>query len=478
MTETKREGDWVGDRFKLYTWSIRKALFYRPFEDGEWDATVPLIDSSVLDAWASYASLYTLFPNLTSTGWRSFSEIKLCSRGWMGIMNLTQVLLTRPVVCVDLQFRDELEPNSETGESDRSLLHVFKQITKNQSALHRLTVIMDFLPACVITRTLDTPLLRMHSLKSVNLCLGRQTSNYPPLSTEVLQHISTLPLLESVEFDPSPHFFVPSIDIPAKHFFPALRFLKLGSANCDISFYGMFIGAITSPCLLECHIHSDFFETFITEDMKGLVKLIQILALKTSLTLIDLGAFPAFNANVKIGYDDFRNLVTPLLPLARASKGIFRLYLRSMNFTICDELAAEAYPLFRFVLTYPIQPYIFRAQTLMELLENYPDIQESVVPLGIILDGDLEERWSSLEQMPQYTHLVVDADLSRGTDKSLVAYAHIVRYLFPCLRCLYAPSSSSSSADRNFWPMLAAELGNINCEDLEGPGGYSNWWKF
>jgi hypothetical protein len=105
----------------------------------------------------------------------------------------------------------------------------------------------------------------------------------------------------------------------------------------------------------------------------------------------------------------------------------------------------------------------------MELAKTYPDMDQPAAPLGVLLDSNLERDWRTLEPMPQFTSLLVDAPyITPDIDRWIAAYAPILRFLFPRLSSLR--ESRRFDTQEEFRAKLSAELGNIRWMDwLDDP---------
>jgi hypothetical protein len=458
MTDTNREGDWVGDRFKLYAGSVREANFYDPWEDIEDGMTS--VRCSVLEAWTAYATSRPLFPNLLFLGMKFDSWYEPDDEQVAAVMNLVHQVLARPLFRIELAVpastqgtpHYEMDLGSDMALLDRASHSVLGSLSRYQQKIQELTLVHAGAPSSTISEACQSALLQLHFLRTARIEL--QPSN------DVLVHLGSLPYLRLLSVLSLPTgLALGTASPPRASFFPALQTLRLRLADEDIPSCMFLLSAITSSCLHECYIGLEF--AIATSKMGHTVGLARALASNESLIFVELEDLSG--TDIELDDKRFKDLVKPFAPLYRLSSGTFQLSLRGIYFNIRDEAAVEVYPLLQFV--HSRDHYLsFRVETLQALAKAYPDLHQSATPLGIVLDRDLEMDWQMFEPMPGYTHLAIDADLTRGSEVSFTSYAPILRTIFPRLQCLYALNTTPHFLA--FWDMLAASLGNIQWVDL------------
>jgi hypothetical protein len=438
MTDSIREGDWVGSRFKLYARSVREAIFYNPREDAIHNC-LP-VRCSVIDAWTTYACSNLLFPNLLSAGERFLHLVGLAKEDCLSVMRLMKQIVTHPLISIELvvptkRWRWVDDPNMPAVDDES--LDTFELLASNQQALHYVTVTCEQNPHPKILLACEYSLSRMQFLRSAVV--------EPPISTDALYHFATLPFLLSFSFSPeSSNLELTASSLSGKSFFPVLRMLHLNLwVSTQLRPCISFIGAITSFSLNECRIS---FITNVGSGMDDIFALSRSLALRESLLFVRLHDL---RKGITVFDDDqFAILLSLFLPLATASRGVFRLYLENLSFTPSEKGATEFYPLLRFVLTsHPVR-FVFRAQTLLKIAKTHPNASESAAPLGVLLDDELERTWwAMLEPMPQYTRLIIKPKVTSGGGEAIARYSSILRFLFPNLRCLYVYGIKISYSD-------------------------------
>jgi hypothetical protein len=343
---------------------------------------------------------------------------------------------------------------------DAPSLEILQKLANYQQGICDLVVNIIGNPSPDIRKAYNMGVLEMHSLRSITI------SPNLPLSGKALRHLGSLPFLAHLSISSYQVNSNQKVTFPYQgNFFPALQALTLRvNSRQQLGSSPALIKDITSQSLSDCSFEFDLhIHPRVSDIIPDLVSLSNALAPKKSLLSV---RFHLLHCDLVLGLNDFKNIASPFLPAAGAPGGLFRLWLENIYFIIRNDVALEFYPLLYFACCPLRRCVLFRASTLLTLAKSYGErVNLSATINGLILDRGLERSWHSLEPMPQYEHLAIDADLSRGVIESFRAYVPILRGLFPRLSFVYDPDTCSAS--EQFWNMITAELGHVEWINLQ-----------
>jgi hypothetical protein len=269
----------------------------------------------------------------------------------IAIMSLARKLVVHPLVRIKLTVpvregqivsQSHGDPNMDVPGD--AIIKVVEQIATSQQALEHLTISCIDPPMPHVSLACNAILLRMNSLKTVAIELQ--------LSLETFTFLSRLPFLESLHFTSFPKGLKLQNNNPiSKCFFPALQTLKIVlNSSKDLSVCPVFLGVISSASLRRCLVEIDFPMNPRLNNIHDLVTITNALA--STPTLLWVGLHNASGGGVQYDASRLRELVAPLLPLASASGGAFRLSFKGLYFDIRDEDLTKTYQYLQFAIFY------------------------------------------------------------------------------------------------------------------------------
>jgi hypothetical protein len=198
MVSAKREGDWIGERFKLYAKCVRSIILLSTTElEQSWGKDFIRTSYTVINAWMQYSDQYTLFPHL-----RNLLPMKQGDEPQMteGVRSAFVSCLARaPLEKFGMEIDGATwrirDPNFKPDGGDGTIIVLHSIETSLSGAVDVYTGVRG-LPLA-LSKLHDTAILNMRYLQ--RLCTGF------PLSFAALSHLAALPNLQELSMERDCH---------------------------------------------------------------------------------------------------------------------------------------------------------------------------------------------------------------------------------------------------------------------------------